>query len=96
MNRFHKAWLALTGELPETREVVRKVPVYLIGDLHSTWLYRVCVSGYFALPHEYKYFSTIEAALNTGRPVTKVPAVRAENGYFIPCDSLALVEVEDA
>ena len=96
MNRFHKAWLALTDQLPETREVVRKVPVYLVGDLHSTWLYQVCVSGPFAFPSEYKYFGTVEAALKTGRPVTKVPAVHAENGYFIPCDSLALVEVEAA
>ena len=96
MNRFHKAWLALTGQLPETLEVVRKVPVYLVGELHPTWLYQVGVSEYLVVPSEHKYFGTVEAALKTGRPVKRLPAVHAENGYFIPCDSLALVEVESA
>lgn len=96
MNRFHKALLVITGQLPETREVVREVPVYLVGELHSTWVYRVCVSGFFSFPAEYKYFDTAAAALHTGLPVTKFPAVRAENGHFIPCDGLVPVEVEAA
>lgn len=94
MNRFHKAWLALTGRLePEVREV----EVAVFGEPHLAELYVVNVpdeGGDYIESMDgrrwYKsniptYYTTCEQAHSShpGLSVSEVRAVRIGQHYFI-------------